>query len=190
MGLKNLLKKKRGSILERWFQLIIQSYPPDTVKFLKKKKDRFANPVGHTIMTGTRSIFDSLIGEADSNQVPEFLENIIKVRAIQDFSPSQAVAFVFLLKQVVREELGENLERDSVAKKLSGLDSKIDQLGLMAFDIYTKSREKLFEIRVKEVKNRSSKLLEYADRMLSKTQGAKENSDADENLLALLNEVP
>jgi hypothetical protein len=192
MELRNLLVKKRGSILERWFHLIIQSYPPDTAKFLKRKKDRFANPVGHSIVTGTESIFDALVGEAESESIPEFLDKIIKVRAIQDFTPSQAVAFVFLLKTVIRDELGEGLDREPLAAELSRLDTRIDQLGLMAFDVYMRSREKLYEIRVKEVKNQSSKLLEYADRMLKKTRGAKKDSDADENEnpLASSNEVP
>lgn len=192
MELKNLLAEKRGSILERWFHLIIQSYPPETAKFLKRKKDRFANPVGHSIITGTESIFDALVGEAGSESIPEFLDQIIKVRAIQDFTPSQAVAFMFLLKTVIREELGESVDREPLAAELSRLDARIDQLGLMAFDVYMRSREKLYEIRVKEVKNQSAKLLEYADRMLKKTRGAKKDPDADENenTLASLNEVP
>ncbi len=184
MELINLLKKKRSSILERWFQLIIQSYPPDTVKFLKKTKDQFANPVGHTISREIGSIFDSLCGQTASGEVSEFLERVIKIRAIQDFAPSQSIAFVFLLKQVIREKLGEEIEKGPLSDGLSLLDKKIDGLGLMAFDIYMKSREKLYEMRIKEARDRSSRLLERAEIMFKRIQEAKANKEVNDDDLA------
>ena len=47
----------------------------------------------------------------------------------------------------------------NLAGELMELESHIDGLALLGFDVYTKRREKLTEIRVNEVKNRVSALL-------------------------------
>jgi hypothetical protein len=86
------------------------------------------------------------------------LEAIIRIRAVQDFTPSQAVAFVIQLKQIVREELGVGSSAD-----LQGLEDRIDEVLLLAFDIYSKCRQKLNDIRVREVKNQVGRLLEKAN---------------------------
>ncbi|MBI4795270.1 MAG: RsbRD N-terminal domain-containing protein [Deltaproteobacteria bacterium] len=84
---------------------------------------------------------------------------VIRIRALQDCSPSQALAFIFLLKNVVREELAEDFEKQNLTAELMELDSRIDGLSLLGFDVYTRRREKLCELRVNEVKNRVSGLL-------------------------------
>lgn len=184
MELKNLLIQKRASILERWFNVVIKSYPADTVKFLKKTKDRFANPVGHTISTELGAIFDDLVGETQAGGASEFLERIIKVRAVQGFSPSQAVSFIFLLKGVIRKEIEDDLDVQVSPKELNSLESRIDQLGFTAFDIYVKKREKLYEMRVKEAKAHSSRLLERAETMFRKIREAKKEEDVNNDGLA------
>jgi len=46
---------------------------------------------------------------------------------------------------------------------LLALESKIDSLALLSLDIYAKCREKLYEMRIKEVKNVQKRLLERAE---------------------------
>ncbi|WP_309446486.1 RsbRD N-terminal domain-containing protein [Desulfosporosinus nitroreducens] len=41
MKLKDLLEKKKSTILQRWFEAIMATYPADTSGFLKKQKDMF-----------------------------------------------------------------------------------------------------------------------------------------------------
>ena len=57
MALEHLLSQKRAAILDRWLQLIIESYPADSSIFLKQEKDRFVNPVGYTISQEIASIY-------------------------------------------------------------------------------------------------------------------------------------
>jgi hypothetical protein len=52
-----------------------------------------------------------------------------------------------------------------ISEDLWELERKIDAMGLMSLDIYTKCREKLYELRVKEVKNRVGRLIERANMM-------------------------
>ena len=129
---------------------------------MRKQKDQFANPVGHTISEGMDSIFDELVHEADSEKISLFLDNIIRVRAVQDFTPSQAVSFIFGLKKVIREELESEILKEGISEELEAFDCRIDGLALLCFDIYTQCRQRLSDIRVKEVRTRSERLLQMA----------------------------
>jgi len=98
--LGRLLLQKKVAILERWHLLILDTYPADSSRFLKQEKDRFANPVGSIISAGIEALYDELIGEMDPDRLSTCLDSIIRVRAVQDFSPSNAVAFIPLLKRI------------------------------------------------------------------------------------------
>ena len=165
MSLEKLLQQKKSVILERWFDSILETYPTDTRRFLQKKKNRFANPVAHEISRGLEEIFNNILKGANSEDVSPFLDKIIRIRAVQDLSPSQALGFMFDLKKLIREELAENMGESRISEDVWELERKIDAMGLMSLDIYTKCREKLYELRVKEVKNRVGRLIERANMM-------------------------
>ncbi|MBW2145835.1 MAG: RsbRD N-terminal domain-containing protein [Deltaproteobacteria bacterium] len=166
MKLENLLSQKKSIVLKKWFYLILETYPADTSRFLKKEKNPFANPVGHTISKEMEALYEELIRGMDYDKVSPFLDNIIRIRAIQNFSPSRAIAFVFLLKKVIRDELGKEIKENRLFEKLVEFESRVDELALLSFDIYMKCREKLYEIRANEVRNRSFRLLERANLVL------------------------
>lgn len=162
MDLKSLLQQKKSTIVKKWCDVVLSTYPQESQKFLRKQKDRFANPVGRAIFEGIESIFDELLHEANADKIGIFLDNIIRVRAVQDLSPSQAVGFIFGLKKVIREELESEIIKEEITEDLAAFDSKIDALALFCFDIYTQCRQQIFDIRVKEVKKQSARLLEMA----------------------------
>ena len=162
MKLKNLLNQKRSAILKRWFDLILESYPAETAQFFKNKKNRFSNPVGYTISQGVDSLFDEILQGIDTEKVSLFLDNIIRVRAIQDFTPSKAVSFIFLLKKVLREELDREIQENSNAEELRTIESRIDDLALLAFDIFMKCREKIYELKAMQLNNQTYTLLKKA----------------------------
>jgi hypothetical protein len=90
------------------------------------------------------------------------LDPIIRIRAVQDFSPGQALRFVFLLKDVIRKNFGMEIGEFNLHTELQRLESQIDDLALLAFDVYMKCRERLYEIRSREAKNHVSGLLKKA----------------------------
>lgn len=159
MDLRNLLHKKRSRIVKKWCDIVLETYPQESQSFFKRQKDRFANPVGQTISEGIASIYDELLEKRDSDKISLFLDNIIRVRAIQDFSPSEAIGFVFGLKKIIKEELEDEIQDGQFTEELAAFDSRIDALGLLSFDIYAACREKIADIRVNEIKRRSSTLL-------------------------------
>ena len=164
MGLKQSLIEKKKSILERWFHLILETYPPETSKFIRKEKDRFVNPVGVTLSEGMEALYEGLLKGVEADQISNPLEKILQIRSVQDFSPSRAVVIVSLLKKAIQEEMKENkIEMKGMIEEWFDLESRIDQLSLRAFDIYTTYRERIYEIRINEIKrerDRAFKLLE------------------------------
>jgi hypothetical protein len=162
MRLTALLSEKKSVILGRWLNLIFESYAPETAIFLRKDHDRFDNPVGYRLSQGLAGVYEALIHEMDKDKLLNHLDEIIRIRVLQNFAPSQALAFIFLLKNLVREELAEDIQKGNLAGEVMELEACIDGLALLAFDVYTKRRDKLQEIRVNEMKQSISGLLRKA----------------------------
>lgn len=163
MKLEDLLKQKASHIRKRWLDLIIETYPADSQRFFREQKDRFANPVGTTLSREVESLYHELLHGMDPERLNSSLEGIIRVRAIQDFSPSKAMSFIFLLKKVLRDELSREIkESPAASQELLTLESRLDEMALKGFDLYMKCREKVYEIRAKEAKSQVSRLLERA----------------------------
>jgi len=163
MSLKELLLEKKPIILKRWFHLILKTYPADASQFLKKQKNQFSNPVGHTISHGIEDLFEELLQGMNPVKISPVLDTIIRIRAVQDFFPSQAIAFIFLLKKVVRESLKREIKENQLSEELVMFDSMIDNLALLSFDIYMKCREKIYELKINEMKNMTFGLLKRAN---------------------------
>lgn len=162
MNLKHFLKEKRSSIIKKWCDAVLDTYPEQSQKFLRKQKDAIANPIGSTISQRLEAIYDEFLNDPESDEISLFLDDIIRVRAIQEFSPSQAVSFIFELKKIVRQELKTELRQEGISEELVSFESEIDGLAMRCFDIYTQCREKIFEIRVNEVRTQSARLLKMA----------------------------
>lgn len=136
---------------------MVETYPEDTSRFLKSERDRFANPVGYTISNELPRLYDELVGDMDGEKLLASIDNILRIRAVQDFSPSEAVGFVFGLKSVIREMLSRLSADGSMFADLLQFESRIDSLGLLAFEAYMRCREKVHEIRTNEIRMRSTK---------------------------------
>ncbi len=157
--MKDLLLARQKQISKRWLDKIFESYPSDTSRFLSRESNPFANPVGRTFEQETSELCRLVLEGPDPEQLVPHLERIIKIRAIQNLSPSKAVSFVYLLKAAIREELGDCLVDSARHHGLEAIDRHIDQLALLSFDVYVKSREKIYEIRIAEIKRNVSRLL-------------------------------
>jgi hypothetical protein len=142
--------------------MVIETYPSDTAKFLKSQKDPFANPVGRTIYQGLEALFDQLLKGIDHTSLTSCLDPIIRIRAVQNFNPSQAVGFIFFLKGVIRTHLNTEITEEQLFDELLMLESQIDEFILIAFNLYNKCREKIYELKANEMKNRTFKAFERA----------------------------
>ena len=150
--LASLLEKKKKTILDKWFNSILDTYPADGARAFKQDKDRFSNPIGYTISQEIGTLYEAALHGTSSDDVRTSLDNIIRIRAVQDFAPSQAISFIYLLKKIVRDELENEIRENRLIKELLEFESRIDELALLALDIYVGCREKVYELTVKEVK--------------------------------------
>ncbi len=163
MTINDLLIKKREQITDRWFNLIIETYPEETSSFLKNFKAQLNNPAGSIIREGIEGLLDGIINNSENKDAAPFLDSIIRVRAIQEFSPSEAVIITAILKKVIREELLDDIRTNQLIDSLLELETKIDELTGLSFDIYMECREKLFKIRTKEIKDMTYRLIQRAN---------------------------
>lgn len=155
--------EKRPLILKKWSDIILDSYPAETADFLKNQANRFANPVGNTITEALEGIFGHILEKTEPDRFSTLLDSIIRIRAVQDFGPSQALAFIPALRKIIREVIGKELNANSLSDELNALDYYIDDLSLAAFDIYMKCREKIYELKANEQKRQSFRLLQKAN---------------------------
>jgi hypothetical protein len=177
MSIEQFLSGHKDAILTQWFDAVLESYPSDTANFLKKQSNRFTNPVGHTIMQGMEQIFDNLVSQGSPEQVTAFLDNIIRIRAVQDMTPAVALSFIFSLKDVIRLML-RNEKGPIPYEELLSLETRIDRLALASFDIFMGCREKLYDIKANELRNMTFRLLQRVNRMEGDQTGKSDPADS------------
>lgn len=164
MHLPGFLNSKRKAIVDRWMDLALQVYPEDSARFMRQEKDRFGNPVGRITREALETVFEGLVTGRTTGEMRESLDEMLRLRAVQDLPPSQAVGFVFLLKRAIRELLDEVEADRAPPAALSALDSAIDRLGLEAFDLFMECREKIYDLRAREIRRRTASLLARVER--------------------------
>lgn len=157
-----LLFQNKKRLIKRWLERITATYPEDTSKFLLSKKSQFANPVGYTLSTEVEHIFGEFLKDKHGEDLTSYVDAIVRIRAVQDYTPSGAVAIFYLLKPVVREELWSQVMEQGLINDLLSFEDKVDQVSLHAFDLYMKCREKVWELKSKEAQHRTKNLLKRA----------------------------
>ena len=162
MTFESILAERKVELSQKWADLVLGTYPKETQKVWSRQKDRFQNPVGAAIFECTRALLDHLIEWRDADRIAADLDRLIRIRAVQDFKPSQAISFIFLLKKLLRDEFFQSMQKEGTLGDLLRFEAKVDNLAMMSFDIYTKSREEVFRYRVEEVKRAQSSLLRKA----------------------------
>jgi len=160
--LKGLIEKKKKEIINKWFEATLQTYAPDTAQFYRGQKDQFANPVGNITAKGLVFLLDQLLGDFDPDAVRTHLDPIVRIRAVQDFTPSRATAFILSLKKVLQDCLGDDLRDTDMLLELLTLESRVDQLCLVAFDIYMACKEKLYQISANDMRSQALKAFKRA----------------------------
>ena len=133
-------------------------------QFLERESDRFQNPIGSTLAKETEFLYDVLLRPWNRDEIAPHLDAILRIHAVQDFSPAHAVRFVFLLRRAIRDEFKTELRGNGLADELPVFESRIDDLALEAFDVYMQCREQIYKLRIDEVKRQAQVLLERANR--------------------------
>ncbi|GAB7080756.1 RsbRD N-terminal domain-containing protein [Megalodesulfovibrio paquesii] len=178
MSLLAMLRNDRDQIATAWRDAIYSTYPFDTAGFLRKGQDEFCNPVGIRTAAAVQALTSHLLEEKilDDVSLDAELDELVRVRAVQDFSPAKAVGALLLIKSVVRQHLPKVGKLKDHAEALLRFESKVDSVALRGFDIYVKCRTQLYEMRLKEIKNRHAMLFRHAG--LTADTAAEETQDS------------
>ncbi len=116
--------------------------------------DKAASPlIGEALSAGMSEILDGI--DQNGEVIENGVNNVTRILAVQPFAPSGAMSVFFSLKHII-------LETARRAPAHSSLDdgemirflTRIDEITLMAFDRYMMHREKLYQLKVEETRNR------------------------------------
>jgi len=157
-----VLADHRDRFVGAWLDAMMASYPAEARGFFEKSTDPFRNPVGATIAEAIGALADGLLSGADAASLRGPLDDIVRIRAVQELKPALALRFIFELKQVVRSTLTEAGCPEKLAHDSLDLESWVDSLALLGFELHVAARERIWEIRNRDVTARTYSLLKRA----------------------------
>ncbi|MBU1040411.1 MAG: RsbRD N-terminal domain-containing protein [Proteobacteria bacterium] len=167
MGLEQKITQRSEELAEKWASFILGTYPPETQAVWKANREIFSNPVGHAIRTTASELIPLLVAWNDAEAVAAALTKLVKIRAVQDFAPSQALSFVFLFKKLLRQEFMKELAAQGALEELLAFETRVDNLAVIAFDLYVSARDQVQRMRVEEVKRAHTNIVRRANLMRS-----------------------
>ncbi|XOF34899.1 MAG: RsbRD N-terminal domain-containing protein [Candidatus Electrothrix sp. YB6] len=153
MNVSEALKDNEDKILPLWIERTLDSYISSD--FFKQSQDQFANPVGANIRAGLTRLFSLIVSGAEPEKLAEPLDQIIRIRAVQEFTPARAVAPILELKGVVRQVFSADTQYRGLLPRLTAFDCDVDRVVLKAFDLYMECRDRLHKARIRELKSGS-----------------------------------
>ncbi|MFP5234807.1 MAG: RsbRD N-terminal domain-containing protein [Acidobacteriota bacterium] len=134
-----------AEIAERWLEKTLASYPAKVQPFIAAEQDPFRNPVGNTLRRSLATLVHESLGAMDPQALAAAVDELIRIRAVQDFTPREALRFLFHLRSAAA----------SAAVELpADFDARVDEIALLAFDNYMACREQIFNLRTKELRLR------------------------------------
>ena len=159
----------KEAMIKRWVDTVHGTYPFETIGFLRTRKDQFANPVGYRTEEAARALMDVIFSDTpDQEALTHAVDEIVRVRAIQDFPPEHAVGIFFAMKEILRETLMQTGQAEHLLPALLAVESRIDAVVLMAFGSYARNRETLHRLKVQEFKRQHSQILRLAEKKAGK----------------------
>lgn len=136
---------KAEAVAARWIESTLASYPVGAIPVPGGARDRFRDPAGYTIRASLATLAREALGALDEKALAQALDEVVRLRAVQGLAPSEAIRFVFDLREAAAAFGGE-LPPD--------FEARVDRLALMAFDRYMACRDRVAELREKELRMR------------------------------------
>jgi hypothetical protein len=162
MTLREILVERRAALCERWLEAILGEYGSETAARWRRERDPFANPIGHVLGTSLPTLLEAVAGDGQpAAGALGALEDVVRIRCVQELAPSRAVGFVYLLRDVIRGELASELAGGGHGADLAAVDRRIERLTLLAFDAYVHCREQIFRLRQEELKRSVGSILRH-----------------------------
>jgi hypothetical protein len=102
---------------------------------------------------------DYLLQENDGEGLEQLVDGVVRIRAVQGFAPSAATDFVFTIKNILKAEAGAELATPEGIREWEAIESRIENMTRIAFDLYMACREKIWKHKANHLYNRTNQLL-------------------------------
>lgn len=164
-------KEIKDILLQKWVDKYYAAYPLGSTGFVRTSTDRFKNPIGIITQTSLNVLYDAVFGaDIELEKVHRALEELIKLRAIQEMPASRAVGPLVQLKTLLKEEVFDVLVKENKDSEILSeifedfftVEARIDSLFLLSLDMYAADREKVFNLRVEEIHRSQSQVVRWA----------------------------
>ena len=143
MSTEDIISARRDAAIQKWTEAVFAMYPFETTGFIRTQRDQFANPVGHATRAAGEQIYDAVTGrDVDMEKVHASVAALIRIRAVQDLKPEQAVGVLYLYKSVLRELLLADMLAAGDVQGFLDMGDRLDTLCLMAFNLYLADRSR------------------------------------------------
>ncbi len=160
MTFVELLIQRQEPLVRRWQEAILAEYGDATAARWRRLRDPFANPVGHALSQGLPLLFLETTRDGElSASATSALEDILRIRSVQQLTPSRAVGFFAHLPEALRIELAAELATGAYAAEALALQRRIERLQMAAFDIYVQFRDQVSRLRQNELKRSVASLV-------------------------------
>jgi hypothetical protein len=160
-----LCRAEQEQILAEWNAAVFAGYPLDTTGFARTKEDQFRNPGGHAIRLALAEVYAAVSGRLSSERLlRDSLDLFVKLRAVQQFTPVQALGVIYLLKPLLRERILPACLQSGLLDAYLEAESRLDTAALLACDLYVAGREQLLEERIGEIKRQHAQLVRWAQK--------------------------
>jgi hypothetical protein len=147
MSLDTLPEDVRREFVREWLACTLRTYPDQAGRFLREERDPFRNPVGSAFSAAFEALAEELFGRFDRARVSAALDGVVRVRAVQGFTPAEAVAFVPMAGDVLpRAALGPSA--------LALVESRIGEMSVLAAEALSACRDQIREIGARAARRR------------------------------------
>ena len=155
MTLKDLIAENKTVILQRWFDRLLEDYPPETQALFRENRSPYSNPIGFTLRRGMEGILEGFLTPAAAAEARAVLEPVMRVRAVENLPSPQGGKFILPLREIIGEILEEAEIKEILEREWLDLNSQISRLALLGMNLYSECREKVHRLRMKEGEERA-----------------------------------
>lgn len=147
-----LVDKNEKDILPEWIELQKRAGTLQTGRMTESELLAQSKEFLHLLREGLAKGGND-IANAVYTPAKDFLKNISRSRALQGFSPAETATFVFSLKQPLFNTMNrdKNLSPADLARLTWSITLLIDELGLLTFEAFQKSREEVISRQQREI---------------------------------------
>ena len=160
--IRSFVQTHREALLKQWLNQSLEMYPEQSRALMQQNLDTFSNPIPGVLAQGLDLLLGDLCGEEGA--CPEkALTELGRLLGVQEMPPSECLGFLFALKPLLTKMASRKGWKEGFkTEELIEFGLWIEQRTLGLFDQYMEHRERIYQLKGDEVKQRNYMLLRRA----------------------------